>query len=130
MVQGGVNMTPSPYDPVAIRERLASRMDSHKKVLEAELESLRSDYNKLCSAVTETQRILESTEYSSRMNQLADARNALRWEGDTQDSMHERRIKELEDEVRKLRHIATHVPAREYIKAKEAAGHGTEIHAH
>ena len=35
----------------------------------------------------------------------------------------------LVEEITRLRRIAAHVPAREWIKAKEAAGLGDEVHA-
>jgi hypothetical protein len=38
-------------------------------------------------------------------------------------------IRELEAENLQLRKIAAHVPAREYIKAKEAAGFAVKVHA-
>ena len=93
------------------------------------LEQLEDGYNKLCSAVNQTQKVLECRDYASRMNQIEDARRALVWQGDVADSMHEKELARLKEENLRLRKIAAYVPARVYLQAKEDAGYGDAIHA-
>ena len=94
-----------------------------------ELRQLHVDFNKICAAVTATGRILDRTDYASRMNQLQEARDALQWEGDTFDSIHEQEIARLSEEHTKLRRILAHVPPVIAIAAKEAAGFGDVVKA-